>query len=164
MPRSVRSLWSGIFWPKPSIAEPGSEEDDDQSWSQAALHCAAVRAGVDLAFVVLPRADGGERRDAQVDASHRRAVPGDALVRLATDGATSATQRLVRWASSCPSADEEDRPGADLSGAEDERAASAAQDLSVSAAASDHRPAEPGLGCGCDLHPHARRLPLPRRP
>src|SRR3990170_43992 len=123
MPRSASLSWSGIFWPKPSIAEPGSEEDDDQSRSQAALHCPAVRAGVDLAFVVLPRADGGERRDAQVDASHRRAVPGDALVRLATDGATSATQRLGRLAASCPSAGEEERPCAGLSGAEDERAA-----------------------------------------
>ena len=28
-PRSVSLLWSGIFWRKPSIAEPGSEEDDD---------------------------------------------------------------------------------------------------------------------------------------
>src|SRR5476649_2828873 len=25
-PRSVSLLWSEIFWPKPSIAEPGSEE------------------------------------------------------------------------------------------------------------------------------------------
>ena len=29
MPRSVSLLWSEIFWPKPSIAEPGSEENDD---------------------------------------------------------------------------------------------------------------------------------------
>src|ERR1022692_864447 len=28
-PRSVSLLWSGIFWPKPSIAEPGSEEGND---------------------------------------------------------------------------------------------------------------------------------------
>src|SRR3990172_7912869 len=107
MPRSVSSLWSGIFWPKPSIAEPGSEEDDDQSRSQAALHCAAVRAGVDLAFVVLPRADGGERRDAQVDASHRRAVPGDALVRLATDGAAPAPAGLVHRPQAGAASDEE---------------------------------------------------------
>lgn len=29
MPRSASSSWSGIFWPRPSIAEPGSEENDD---------------------------------------------------------------------------------------------------------------------------------------
>ena len=28
-PRSANLLWSGIFCRKPSIAEPGSEEDDD---------------------------------------------------------------------------------------------------------------------------------------
>src|SRR5438128_11722933 len=39
----------------------------------------------------------------------------------------------------------QDGLSADLPAPEDERAASAAQDLSVSAAASDHRPAEPGL-------------------
>ena len=85
------------------------------------------------------------------------------MVRLTTDGAAPATQRLVRWAPSYPSADDQDGVGADLPAPEDERAASAAQDLSVSAAVSDHRPAEPGLVCGCDLHPDAARLPLPRR-
>ena len=33
MPRSVSFLWSGIFCRKPSIAEPGSEENDDRPWS-----------------------------------------------------------------------------------------------------------------------------------
>lgn len=28
-PRSASSSSSGIFWPRPSIAEPGSEENDD---------------------------------------------------------------------------------------------------------------------------------------
>ena len=31
MPRSVSLLWSEIFWPKPSIAEPGSEEGNDRN-------------------------------------------------------------------------------------------------------------------------------------
>ena len=46
---------------------------------------------------------------------------------------------------------------------EDQRAAPAAQDLSVSAAASDDRSAEPSLVRRRDLHPDAARLPLPRR-
>ena len=37
MPRSVSLLWSGIFCRKPSIAEPGSEENDDRPWSSTAL-------------------------------------------------------------------------------------------------------------------------------
>ena len=85
------------------------------------------------------------------------------MVRLATDGTASAAERLVRWAPSCPPVDDQDGLGADLSASEDERAAPAAQDLSVPAASSDHRSAEPGLVCGCDLYPDAARLPLPRR-
>ena len=41
-PRSVSLLWSEIFWPKPSIAEPGSEEGDDRTRSSTALDCASV--------------------------------------------------------------------------------------------------------------------------
>ena len=53
-PRSVSLLWSGIFWPKPSIAEPGSEEGNDRTGSSTALDCAPVRAGIDQPLVVLP--------------------------------------------------------------------------------------------------------------
>src|SRR5215213_6414622 len=56
MPRSGSLWWNGIFWRKPSIAEPGSEEDDDRSRSSTALDRAPVRAGVDRPLVVLPRA------------------------------------------------------------------------------------------------------------
>jgi transposase len=53
-PRSASLLWSGIFCRKPSIVEPGSEEDDDQSWSSTALDRTAVRTGVNQPLVVLP--------------------------------------------------------------------------------------------------------------
>lgn len=69
----------------------------------------------------------------------RRAVPGDAVVRLASDGAAFAAQRVVRWPASGPAADDQDGFGADLSASEDQRAASSAQDPSVSASASDYR-------------------------
>src|SRR3954468_22215017 len=68
MPRLVSLSWNGIFWRKPSIAEPGSEEDDDRHRSSTALDRAPVRAGVDQSLVILPCADNGERRDAAVDA------------------------------------------------------------------------------------------------
>src|SRR6267142_6824065 len=144
MPRSASLSWSEIFWPKPSIAEPGSEEDDDQSRSQAALHCPAVRARVDLAGVVLPPAGGRERREPRAHAAHRRGVPRGAVVRRPSDGAASAPAALVHRPQARAASDEEDRPGADLSGADDERAAPAAQDLPVPAAAHDNRAAEPG--------------------
>ena len=41
-------------------------------------------------------------------------------------------QRLVRWSPPRPSADDQDGPDADLSASQDQRAASAAQDPSVS--------------------------------
>src|SRR6266403_2254022 len=91
-------------------------------------NCTPVRAGVDQPLVVLSWSHGGELSDAQIDASDRRAVPGDAVVRLVSDGATSAAQRLVRWSPPRPSADDQDGPDADLSAFQDQRAASAAQD------------------------------------
>src|ERR1700694_223317 len=102
MPRSVSWWWSGIFCRRPSIAEPGSEEDDDRPRSSTALDRAPVRAGVDLAFLVLPRADAGERGEPRSHASHRRAVPGDAVVWLAADGAAAAAGRVGRRGATGP--------------------------------------------------------------
>src|SRR6266702_2044080 len=73
-------------------------------------------------------------------------------IRLAADGMASATQRLVRWAPSRPSADEQDGLGADLPAPEDERAASTAPDMAIPASPSDHRPAEPSLVRRRDLY------------
>jgi hypothetical protein len=42
--RLVSSLWREIFCPKPSIAEPGSEEDDDRSQLSTALAAGAKSA------------------------------------------------------------------------------------------------------------------------
>ena len=90
-------------------------------------------------------------------------VPGDALVRLAADGAAFAPQRLVRWAPSRPSSDAQDGFGADLPTPKDEPTASAASYMAISASPSDHRSAEPGLVRRRDLHPDAPRLPIPGR-
>src|SRR5258708_40107771 len=70
---------------------------------------------------------------------------------------------MVIGAPSRARADDQDGLGADLSAREAQRAAPAAQGLSVSAAPPDHRSTEPGVVCGCDLHSDAARLPLPRR-
>src|SRR5258708_25034426 len=53
-PRSASLSWSGIFCRRPSVAEPGSEEDDDRSRSSTALDRTPVRAGVDQPLVILP--------------------------------------------------------------------------------------------------------------
>ena len=60
-PRLVSLLWNGIFCRKPSIAEPGSEEDDDRSWSSTALDRARIRADVDQSsFYREPTAESEE--------------------------------------------------------------------------------------------------------
>jgi hypothetical protein len=51
--KTANFLWSGIFCRKPSMAEPGSEEDDDP-WSSTALDRAPVRVGIDQSLVILP--------------------------------------------------------------------------------------------------------------
>ena len=78
------------------------------------------------------------------------------MVRLAADGTASAPQWLVRGTPSRPSADEQDGVGADLPAAKDQRTASAASDMAVSASPPDHRSAEPSLVRGRDLIPMRR--------
>ena len=51
---------------------------------------ASVRTGFGQPLDVLPRAGAGDGAEPDADAAGRRAVPGDALVWLASDDATSA--------------------------------------------------------------------------
>src|SRR5260221_6437917 len=145
MPRSASLSSSEIFWPKPSIAEPRSEEDADRSRAPTALHCPAMRARVDLARLVLSPAGGRDPGEPGTHAAHRRGVPRGTVVRRPSDGAASAAAGLVHRPQTGPAADEKDRALADLPGSENERAAPEAQDLPVSAAAHGDRAAGPGL-------------------
>src|SRR5690606_8359730 len=117
---------SAIFWPKPSIAEPGSEENDDQSRSQTALDPPPMRAGLDLAGVVLSSTRRRDAREPRTDAHHRRSVHGNAVVWLEADGPAPASSGLVCRPQAGPAADAQNRPVADLPGTQDQRAASAA--------------------------------------
>ena len=80
------------FLAKPSIAEPGSEENDDQSRSPTALDPPPVRAGLGLVGRHSIASPPALRRDPRTDARYRRGLHGDALVWLQTDGAASAAQ------------------------------------------------------------------------
>lgn len=86
---------------------------------------------------------------------------GNALVSSRQNDAASAPPRLVRRPQASPASDEQDRSVANLSCAQDQRAASTSSHLSQLAAA--HGAAGSGLVCGCDLYPDAARLPLPGR-
>ena len=72
------------------------------------------------------------------------------------DGAASAPAGMAYWPSPCAAVDAQDGSGADLPAPEDERAASTAPDMAISASPSDHRPSEPGLVRRRDLHPNAQ--------
>src|SRR5690606_25686114 len=109
---------------KPSIAEPGSEENDDRSRSRTALDPPPVRTGLDLAGLVPSTAGGRDAREPRTDARHRRGVHGNAVVWLETDGAAPTPSGLVRRPQAGPAADAQDRPVTDLPSAEDQRAAS----------------------------------------
>src|SRR5690606_556455 len=107
--------------------------------SQPALDPPSVRTRLDLAGIVLPTARRRELREPRTDARHRRGFHGDALVWLKADGAASTPSGLVRGPQPGPALDAQDRPVADLPGAEDQHAASAAAHLPLPASAHEHR-------------------------
>jgi hypothetical protein len=117
----------------------------------------AVRAGIDRPLHVLPRAGAGHGGEPGADAAARRAVPGDAVVWVAADGAAPASSGSRRWSQAGAAADGHDGSGGDLPAAADGGAARG-PDLPVSAARSGGRSAEPGLVCGYHLHSDASRL------
>src|SRR5919202_603078 len=62
--------------------------------ASAAVDRAPVPAGLDQPVGVLPLACRGDAAEPRADAADRRAVPGDALVRRAADGAAPAAGGL----------------------------------------------------------------------
>src|SRR5215213_3953257 len=162
-PRSASWWWSGIFWPRRPVDEQRAETADGRARAPAAVDRAAVPAGFDQPIGVLPpprRRDGAEPG---ADAADRRAVPGDALVRLAADGAASAAGRLRGRPQADATADGEDGPGADPPAPTHDGAAPRASGLSLPAAGPRRRAAEPGLVRRHHLPADAARLPLPGR-
>jgi len=75
-------------------------------------------ASISRSSIVLPR--WRTRRDGLIDEQFLETP------RFASDGPTSAAQRLVHWPSSGPAAEDQDGFGSDLSASEGQSAASAA--------------------------------------
>ena len=86
----------------------------------------------DQPVLVLLHGQGGEPGKPGADAPDRRAVSGDALVRLAPDGPALAARRRPRRPSPGSPADAVDGPSGHLPGTENQRAASRAPGLSLS--------------------------------
>src|ERR1700761_2823916 len=93
-----------------------------------------MRAGLDQPLGVLLPARGGDAAEPGADAADRRAVPGNTLVWVAPDGASSSARGLYGRAQAGAAADGEHGPGADLSAAAHQGSASRAPGLPVSAA------------------------------
>src|ERR1700761_4917524 len=111
-----------------------------------------MRAGLDQPLGVLLPARGGDAAEPGADAADRRAVPGNTLVWVAPDGASSSARGLYGRAQAGAAADGEDGSGADLPAPAHHGSASGASGLPISAAGSGDRAAEPGLVCRPDLH------------
>src|SRR5215218_304214 len=118
-PRSGSCWWNGIFWRKPPVDEPRSAAPDDRGGPFPVVGGAAVRVGLDQPVGVLPPAYGRDAAEPGADAADRRAVPGNALVRLAADGAAPAARGLRGRPQAHPAADGQDGPGADPPAAAD---------------------------------------------
>ena len=124
---------------------------------------AAVPLGVDRPLVVLLRGPRREPAESAPDAADRRAVSGDAVLRLAPDDALAASPGLHGGPQAGATPDATAGPAGGLPAPQDVSAAPGAQDLSLPAARSGDHAAEPRLVCGRDLHSAAARLSLPGR-
>ena len=92
-----------------------------------------MRSAIDLALLVLLQAEGRDGVELGVDATDRRTVPGDTLLRSPSDDLAS----TERWSSgereAHPPADAAHGSDANLPEAEHQQSSQGAQDLSVSA-------------------------------
>lgn len=110
---------------------------------------------------LLPHAGRRKRRESGADATHRRAVPEDAVLWFAPDGrsarhAASAAQSQAR---STP--DASDGPGGRVPQATHHAARRKPQDLPVFTARSADRASQPGVERRHHVHPDAQRLHVP---
>ena len=83
--RSASSSSTEIFYPRPSVGEPRPESRDGRSHPRPAQHRTPVPLGLGRPLVVLLRGHGREPVEPAPAAGDRRAVFGDAVLRLAAD-------------------------------------------------------------------------------
>src|SRR5512135_1559018 len=160
MPRLASWPWRTIFWPARSVASAMRAQNDDRPDAWAADRAPGAAAGL-VAFVgVLPAAaDAGSRLG--IDAAHRRAASG-APVRGCADAARHAAPGGISGRSQAGGhADREDGYRGALPAPQHQPPPCRPPSPSLSAAWTDHRPAEPGLGDGHHLYPDAARVRIP---
>ena len=127
-------------------------------------HRTAMPLGVDRPLVVLLRGHGREPVDPAPEAvDHRRAVLGDAVLRLAADDTLAPPSGRHGLSQAGAPPDATAGGARALPAAQDVSAAPGAPDLSLPAARSADHAAEPRVVHGCYLHPPAAGLSVPGR-
>ena len=125
-------------------------------------HRTAMPLGVDRPLVVLLRGHGREPVDPAPEAvDHRRAVLGDAVLRLAADDTLAPPSGRHGLSQAGAPPDATAGGARALPAAQDVSAAPGAPDLSLPAARSADHAAEPRVVHGCYLHPPAAGLSVP---
>src|SRR6187549_2151700 len=133
----------------------------DRTESSQAEHSSAVRGAGAEPVELVSRASWRVGGEPDIDASDRRAVPADTVLRLAEHGVLADAARLRGQSQASAAADADDGLGSDLSAAEHDAAVPGAPDLPVFTARCGDSQAQPGLEHGHHLHPAGPWLRLP---
>src|SRR5438045_9374890 len=103
----------------------------DRTEPSGAEHPAAMRAAGAEPIEVVSRTSRRVGGEPGLDAADRRAVPADAVLRLAEHGVLADAARLRGQSQAGPASDADDGIGSDLSAAEHDAAVPGASDLPV---------------------------------
>src|SRR5262245_13439218 len=133
----------------------------DRTRTPGSQHSAAMRASRPAPLELLSGAGGRVGGEPGPDASDRRAVPADAVLRLAEHDDLADTTRARGQSQAGAASDADHGLGGDLSTAEYLAAVSDASNLPVFTARCGDSQAQPGLEHGHHLHPAGPRLRLP---
>ena len=128
------------------------------SSAQRTEHTGAVPLGGGFALGVVLRSETGDGRECAIDATDRRAIHPDAVLRDPEDGMVARRAWLRGERETGAPADATDGPGSDLCEAPAVGSWARTQDLSVSAAQAADRSAGPRLVQRYHLHPAAAGL------
>ena len=127
----------------------------DRDRTQSAIDRGTMRVGWVGALDVLLRAGGRERRESQVDAGNRRALPQAAVLRLAADDRLAFRAGVGGQREACGAVDAGDGVGGKCSGAAHQPQASRAPGLPVFTAGSQSPATQSGVVLGHHLRADA---------
>ena len=153
--------WSGIFWPKPSIAERGSEAADDRREPSSAEPGAPMRAGGDQPLELVLPPGGRVAGERSADAADGRVALELPVVRLPADGPCATAHGPSGGSQAGAAIDAGDGLALPGAAAEHLSPGPGASGVSVPAARSGSGSAQPGVVCRSDVSADGARLFVP---